>query len=114
LARTTHGYLTRAVLVDGFFLRSSNPAVRPFASRFKEDYGHDPSFLAAVGFDTARLLGKIIALPAVTNREKLRFELLNLHDYAGVTGELSVGEDRNVHRRLYLLRIGETQIEEMY
>ncbi len=114
LARTANAYLSRAVFVDGFFARAANTEVDPFVSMFRNEYGQEPSFLSAVGFDTVRLLQRILSRPGARGREKIRTELMSLDAFAGVTGELSMGEDRNVRRRLYLLRVGPNGIEELY
>ena len=114
LARDAGAYMPKSIFVDGFFTRSSNPLVEPFVSRFSDTFHHAPSFLAAVGFDTARMLSHILSRTTVTNREAVRRELLNLDNFPGVTGELTIGEDRDTHRGLYLLRVGDTQIQELF
>ena len=114
LARTAGGYLHEAVVVDGFFVRSSNPEVTTFVEHFHNQFSQYPSFLAAVGYDTARMIGKVLSNPGVANRDRMRRGLLDLHNFPGVTGELSVSENRETERRLYMLRVGETRMEEMY
>jgi ABC-type branched-subunit amino acid transport system substrate-binding protein len=114
LARTAGAYLSRAVFVDGFFARAANPEVGPFVDAFRGQFGQDPSFLAAVGFDTARMMLAILARAGAQSRDDVRNELLHVQGFVGVTGELSMGEDRNLRRRLYLLRVGPSAIEELY
>jgi branched-chain amino acid transport system substrate-binding protein len=70
--------------------------------------------LAAVGYDTARLAVYALGRRADIDRDGVRRELLRVHDFPGATGELTVGENRDVQRRLFLLRVGAQQIEELF
>lgn len=115
LARNVGGYLGKAVIVDGFFPRAANPEVTEFVNSYRRTFNDNPTFLSAVGYDTARMLAHILGrAPGMNSRDVMRRELLNLQDFPGATGELSMGENRETNRRLYLLRVGETRIEEMF
>lgn len=114
LARKAGSYLTHSVVVDGFFLHStSNPEVEPFVRGFENAFQHRPSFLAAVGFDTARMVATALRTD-VADRHAMRRRLFGIHDFAGVTGELTIDETRDTRRRLYLLRVGDGRIEELF
>ncbi len=113
LARKAGAYLTRSVFVTGFFARSTaNPEVAPFASAYEDTFQHAPTFLAAVGYDTARIVGEVMRHGAA-DRNDLRRRLFRVHSFAGVTGELTIDETRDTRRRLYLLRVGKSRIEEL-
>ncbi len=115
LARNAGSYLSKAVIVDGFFARAANPEVTEFVEGYRRTFNDNPTFLSAVGYDTARMLAYILnRAPDMNSREVMRRELLSLQDFPGATGELTMGENRETNRRLYLLRVGETRIEEMF
>ncbi|MDP8224889.1 MAG: penicillin-binding protein activator [Candidatus Lernaella stagnicola] len=113
LARKAGSYLTRSVFVTGFFPRSrQNLEVARFVSTFEDTFQHEPSFLAAVGYDTARMIGDVMRHD-VRDRVGMRRQLFRVRDFAGVTGDLTIDETRDTRRRLYLLRVGESGIEEL-
>jgi ABC-type branched-subunit amino acid transport system substrate-binding protein len=115
LAKLAGAYLTRAVFVDAFFAGSrQNAAVEPFVRFYQDSFHRSPTLLAAVGYDTARLLTFVVGSRAASDRGAVRRELLRVRNFAGVTGELTCGENRDVQRRLVLLRVSQTQIEELF
>jgi ABC-type branched-subunit amino acid transport system substrate-binding protein/outer membrane protein assembly factor BamD (BamD/ComL family) len=115
LSRQAGNYLSRAVFVDAFFARSrNNSEAAGFVSRYEDAFHRPPSLLAAVGYDTARLAVYALGRRADIDRDGVRRELLRVHDFPGATGELTVGENRDVQRRLFLLRVGAQQIEELF
>jgi ABC-type branched-subunit amino acid transport system substrate-binding protein len=114
LARKTGSYLTRSIFVDGFFAASTqNPTVAPFVSVFEDAFGHPPSFLAAIGYDTGAIIARVMSGDVIT-RPEARRALFAINNFPGVTGDLTVGENREFRRRLYLLRVGKDRIEEMF
>jgi len=114
LAKTAGAYLTRSVFVEAFFAHSRNPETQNFARRHEETFGHPAPLLAAVGYDTTRLLASVFRRRIEMNRDSVRRELMMVHDFPGITGELSMGENRDVQRRFLLLRVGSSQIEELF
>ncbi|NLH48931.1 MAG: ABC transporter substrate-binding protein [Myxococcales bacterium] len=115
LARKAGSYLSRSVFVDGFFAHSTaNGEVAPFVQQYQDSFHQPPSFLAAIGYDTAHLVARALGGHGELDREGFRRELLKVHDLSGVTGEMTVGEDREIQRHLYLLRVGGERIEELF
>lgn len=96
--------LDGAVFVTPFFAATHDPAVRVFIDRYRERYGHDPGLLGAQGYDAARLL--FSALPVPDYRPETLIQGLQTADiYSGVTGKLSVGGDREISRRMSVVRV---------
>jgi ABC-type branched-subunit amino acid transport system substrate-binding protein/outer membrane protein assembly factor BamD (BamD/ComL family) len=115
LAKRAGRYLTKAVFVDAFFPRSkANAEIEPFVQRYEEAFHHPPNILAAAGYDTARIMAKIVGRPGELDRAAVIRELLRVRDFPGVTGDITIGENRDAERRLFLLRVGASQIEEIY
>lgn len=115
LARKAGSYLERSVFVDGFFISShANTLVEPFVTEFVDTFHQQPGFLAALGYDTANLLTRVFEKQTIPDRRAIREGLLGVSDFAGVTGELTISETRETHRTFYLLRVGKSQIEELF
>ena len=63
-----------------------------------------PNFLAAVGYDSLRILHKAIIGANVPSREAARDELLKVKDFAGATGTTSF-TTRDADKKLHILTI---------
>ena len=62
-------------------------------------------FIEAVVYDTAILLLSIIYNPHVRYSSELRYEVLNLIEFQGVTGLTRFDENGDAQKKLHLLTI---------
>jgi branched-chain amino acid transport system substrate-binding protein len=82
------------------------PAVRSFVQKYEERYGAKPDSLAALAYDSARVLAEAIKRAGTTDSVKLRDAIAATKDFAGVTGIITLGPDRNpIGKRLVVLEI---------
>lgn len=110
-----------------------NPLVQNFISRYKEKHAEAPDAMAALGYDAARLLiqtlrtqqkedpegfRSFVGKPAgdaaaksahAAARAKLRDLLADTRDFPGVTGVISLDEDRNARKPAVVLQIKDGQ-----
>lgn len=87
-----------------------SPAVRDFVSKFEQRYGSRPDALAALGYDTARVLADAIRRAGTTDGPALRDAIANTKDFQGVTGTITLGPDRNpIGKKLVVLEIKDGQ-----
>jgi ABC-type branched-subunit amino acid transport system substrate-binding protein len=98
-------YVQGAIMTDGFFAQSTSRRVRDFIRKFEDTYGEKPGFIEATTFDTAMMLFEIVTRPDIRSRGAIKFELLNLRDFQGVTGLTSFDVNGEVKKQLSLLRI---------
>lgn len=105
--------LNGAIFTDGFFAASSNPQVRAFVGHYQEKLQEKPDFIAAIAFDSARLLFDIIASPEVHFRASIRHKLLHAAGHTGVTGHTRWTEAEDMDKELYLLKINNQEIQEV-
>ena len=83
-----------------------DPAVRGFVQKYQERYGAKPDALAALGYDAARVLADSIGRAGTTDGEALRAAIAATKGFAGVTGNITLGPDRNpVGKKLVILEI---------
>ena len=82
------------------------PAVREFVQKYRERYGAAPDSLAALGYDSTRVLAEAIKRAGSTDGPKLRDAIAATKDFAGVTGMINLGADRNpIGKKLAILEI---------
>lgn|GEM_PF-1564920 len=65
-------YIKGTVMVDGFFLDASGEAVTSFVSKYRNNYGGDPTILEASAYDATLFLCQLLAEGVTTRRELLQ------------------------------------------
>ncbi len=105
LIRIARDYVQGAIFPSGFFQSSGKPDVRAFVSAYKESFDSNPGMLAAVGYDTVRLLDKIMQDEDVNTRRDVRNELFKTLDYKGITGSIAFDDQGELKNEPLLLTI---------
>ena len=83
-----------------------SPSVKDFVNRYQERYGAKPDALAALGYDSAKVLADAIKRAGKTDGPALRDAIAATKDFTGVTGKITLGADRNpVGKKLVILEI---------
>jgi branched-chain amino acid transport system substrate-binding protein len=78
-----------------YFAADPAPQVRDFVQKYKERYGATPDALAALAYDAARVLADAIKRAGKTDGPALRDAIAATKGFAGVTGTINLGADRN-------------------
>ena len=78
-----------------YFAGDPAPQVRDFVQKYKERYGATPDSLAALAYDTARVLADAIKRAGKTDGPTLRDAIAATKGFPGVTGTINLGPDRN-------------------
>jgi len=88
-----------------------SPAVREFVQKYEARFGARPDSLAALGYDSARVLVDAIKRAGTTEGPKLREAIAATKDFSGVTGNITLGPDRNpIGKKLVVLQIQNGQL----
>lgn len=83
-----------------------SPSVREFVQKYQERYGAKPDSLAALAYDSARVLAQAIRTAGTTEGPKLRDAIAATKNFPGVTGNITLGPDRNpIGKKLVVLEI---------
>jgi branched-chain amino acid transport system substrate-binding protein len=98
-------YVQGAIMPDGFFAESAEPAVQDFVQIFEETYQEKPGFIEAVVYDSAMIIFGVLNKPDLRFKSELKNELLNMTDFSGITGPIYFDENGEAQKQLYLLRI---------
>jgi branched-chain amino acid transport system substrate-binding protein len=87
------------------------PAVREFVQKYEERFGAKPDSLAALGYDSTRVLAEAIKRAGTTDGPKLRDAIAATNGFQGVTGMINLGPDRNpIGKKLAILEIRNGQL----
>ena len=83
-----------------------NPRVQKFVTDFKKKYnGETPEGMAALGYDAANMMIDAIKRAGGTDRQKIRDALAATKDFPGVTGNITIDENRNAVKSAVILQI---------
>ncbi|HEV7239108.1 MAG TPA: ABC transporter substrate-binding protein [Thermoanaerobaculia bacterium] len=78
-----------------YFAGDSEPLVRGFVEKYRERFGATPDSLAALGYDSTRVLADAIQRAGTTDGPKLRDAIAATQNFPGVTGTVNLGPDRD-------------------
>lgn len=94
-----------------YHIDDPSPAVREFVQKYEERFGAKPDSLAALGYDSTRVLGEAMKRAGTTDSAKLRDAIAATQGFSGVTGMINLGPDRNpIGKKLAVLEIKNGQL----
>ncbi len=100
-------YVHGALFPSGFFPGSGYIGVDSFVDQYKANFGQQPGLLAAMGYDTIRIVKEVLRGEGrdIRTREGLRSALAENNDFAGVTGFMVFDDNRRAKRDPLLLTV---------
>lgn len=87
---------------------STDPTVQDFIKRYKEKYNKVPDGLAALGYDSARVLIEAMERAPEISPKAIRDEIANTKDFAGVTGKITINAERNAVKSAVVVKVDGT------
>jgi branched-chain amino acid transport system substrate-binding protein len=82
-----------------------SPAIQKFVSDYRTRYGETPDALAGLAYDAANILFDAIRRANSTEGALVRDAIAQTRDYAGVTGAITLDENRNAVKPAVVLQI---------
>lgn len=101
--------------IDGCFYsnhysrQDPNPRVQEFVKKYDEQFKGAPDGLAALGYDAARILCEAIGRAGSTKGDAIAAELAKTKDFDGVTGKISIDNNRNAVKPAVMLEMKDGQ-----
>ena len=89
-----------------FSADDKSPATQEFVKKYKAKYGAVPDDMAALGYDSAMILAESIKRAGGTDSAKLRDAIAATKGHAGITGTITLDENRNATKPAVILTIG--------
>jgi len=100
-------YVHGAIFPSGFFSGSGYIGVDSFVDRYRTSFGQEPQFLAAIGYDTIRVVKEILKEKGkdIKTRKNFRSALAGNKYFDSVTGPMFFDDERRAKRDPLLLTI---------
>lgn len=84
---------------------STDPVVVDFIKKFQEKYKEVPDGLAALGYDAAKILAASMEKAKDLSSQSIRDEIAKTKDFGGVTGKISINEERNAVKSAVVVQV---------
>lgn len=81
------------------------PHVQEFITEYQKAYGDVPDGLSAMGYDAALVLADAMGRAASLSTADIRNAIAATKDYAGVTGKISIDQNRNAIKSAVVLKV---------
>jgi branched-chain amino acid transport system substrate-binding protein len=88
-----------------FSTEDQSPIIQDFIREFKKRFNREPDAMAALGYDAARVLLEAMTRAGSTEPAKVRDALAATRDFQGVTGQITIDENRNANKSAVVLTI---------
>jgi branched-chain amino acid transport system substrate-binding protein len=82
-----------------------SPVIQNFVKTYQAKYGEKPDAMAALGYDSAKILADAITRAGTTDEPQLRDAIASTKDFKGVTGDITLDADRNATKAAVILTI---------
>lgn len=80
-------------------------AIKSFVAAYRQDFNETPDALAALGYDAAMVAIEAIKKAGGTDPQKMRDAIDATENYAGVTGTITIDEQRNAQKPSVVIQI---------
>jgi len=88
-----------------YSMEDPSPAIQNFIADYRSQYGQTPDALAALGYDAANILLDAMRRAGTTEPSAVRDALAQTSDFPGVTGTITLDEQRNPVKPAVVLQI---------
>ncbi|MEY2490974.1 MAG: branched-chain amino acid transport system substrate-binding protein [Verrucomicrobiota bacterium] len=97
--------LEGSFFTNHFSTEDQSPIIQDFIREFKKRFSRDPDGMAALGYDAAKVLLDAMVRSGSTEPAKVRDALAATKDFQGVTGKITIDENRNANKSVVVLTI---------
>lgn len=82
-----------------------DPSIQNFIKKYKAKYNAMPDAMSFLAYDAGMILFDAMKRAGTTDPEKVKNELAKTKDYSGVTGKISINDQRNAVKPAVILEI---------
>ena len=97
--------ITGLYFSNHYTTESTDPKTVDFVKKFKAKFNEDADVMAALAYDATYMMAEAIKNTKELNRETIREELTKIKDFHGVTGKMSMNENRDAVKSAVVVRI---------
>jgi branched-chain amino acid transport system substrate-binding protein len=103
--------LNNSYFSNHYSVEDPAPAIQKFVADYQAKYGEVPDALAALGYDAAKILFDAIERAGSTEPAAIRDALAETANFPGVTGSITIDEDRNAVKPAVVLRVVDGKVQ---
>jgi branched-chain amino acid transport system substrate-binding protein len=93
-----------------YSVQDPSPAIQEFVAAYQARFGETPDALAGLGYDAAMILFDAMERAGTTDGAAIRDALAQTADFAGVTGTITLDENRNAIKPAVVLQVSGGQL----
>ena len=82
-----------------------SPNSKAFVAKYTERYKHEPTGLAAMGYDAAMVLADAIKRAKADTPEGIRDSIAETKNFVGATGSITINAERNAEKPVVIVQI---------
>ena len=101
--------LNGSYISNHYSVDDPSPAIQKFVADYKARYGNVPDALAALGYDSMKVLADAIKRAGTTAEPQLRDAIAATKSFAGVTGVITIDADRNATKPAVVLKLQDSK-----
>lgn len=94
-----------------FSTEDKSEAIQSFVKKYEAARGTKPSTFVALGYDAAMLLFHGIKTAGTTDGKAVRDVLAKTKDFPGITGKITLDENRNTNKAIVILTIDNGEVK---
>lgn len=99
------GALNGNYISNHYSVDDPSPAIRKFVADYQARFKILPDALAALGYDSMKVLAEAIKRAGGTESSKLRDAIAQTQNFSGVTGSITIDKDRNAVKPAVVLKL---------
>lgn len=89
----------------------TSQVIQNFVKEFQAKYNEIPDAMAPLGYDAAMILFEAIKKAGSTDGEKIREIIAQTRDFPGITGKITINEERNAVKPAVVLKVEDGKIK---
>lgn len=93
-----------------FSNEDSSPVIQSFVKAYEAKHGSKPDAMAALGYDSAKILFDAMKRAGTTEGKALRDAIAATKDFPGITGSITLDEKRNANKPAVILTIKDGKV----
>jgi branched-chain amino acid transport system substrate-binding protein len=93
-----------------FSNEDQSPAIQEFVKKYEAKHGAKPDAMAALGYDSAKILLDAIKRAGSVEGKALRDAIAATKDYPGITGKITLDENRNANKPAVILMVKDGKV----
>ncbi|MCB0363637.1 MAG: ABC transporter substrate-binding protein, partial [Bdellovibrionales bacterium] len=98
-------YINGSYFSNHYSIEDKSPHVQKFIESYRKVHGETPDGLAAMGYDAAKVLAEAMKRSTDLSGPALRLAIAQTKDFPGVTGNITIDENRNAKKSAVVLKI---------